>query len=243
MANTLARRPLVMRNEEALVSFTFDDFPHSALLEGGAILGTYGIRGTFFASFGLMGQLAPTGEIFSGHDIDELVRQGHELGCHTYDHCHAWDTPSSMFEASVVRNRQALEEHLPGTSFRTFSYPISCPRPQTKRQISKYFDCCRGGGQMFNIGSLDLNFLKAFFLEQSRNDFDSIAKLIEANERKQGWLIFATHDVSERPTKFGCTPALFQKVVRHVIDSGAKILPVCEALEKVREPRQRHCVA
>ena len=239
----LARRPLIMRNEEPLVSFTFDDFPRSALWEGGIILGNYGIKGTFFASFGLMGQLTPTGQIFSADDIHEVVRQGHELGCHTYDHCHAWDTPSSMFEASVVRNRQALEEHLPGTFFRTFSYPMSCPRPQTKRQIAKYFECCRGGGQAFNVGSLDLNFVKAFFLERSRNDFDSIARLIEANNRRNGWLIFATHDVSKSPTDFGCTPALFQKVVHHVIDSSAKILPVCEALEKVREPRQTHCVA
>src|SRR5438132_6801029 len=102
----LARRPLIMRNEEPVMSFTFDDFPRSALLEGGTILGTYGIKGTFFASFGLMGQRAPTGQIFSADDIHEVVRQGHELGCHTYDHRHAWDTPPSTFEASIVRNRQ-----------------------------------------------------------------------------------------------------------------------------------------
>src|SRR4029077_6407504 len=218
LAMRLARRPLIMRNEEPLVSFTFDDFPHSALSKGGAILRTYGVRGTFFASFGLMGPLAPTGQIFSADDVYELVQQGHELGCHTYDHCHAWDTPAANFEASVVRNRQALEEHLVGASFRTFSYPMSCPRPQTKHQISKYFECCRGGGQTFNVGLLDLNFVKAFFLERSRNHFDPIVRLIEANVLQKGWLIFATHDVSERPTEFGCTAGFFEKVVRYVID-------------------------
>ena len=240
IAIRMARRPLIMRNEEPLVSFTFDDFPRSAFLEGGAILGTYGIKGTFFASFGLMGSFGPTGQIFSADDIHEVVRQGHELGCHTYDHCHAWDTPSAAFEASILRNRQSLEEHLAETFFRTFSYPMSCPRPQTKRQIAKYFECCRGGGQAFNVGSLDLNFVKAFFLERSRNDFDSIARLIEANDRKKGWLIFATHDVSERPTKFGCTPAFFEKVIRHSVKSGARILTVCEALDKIHNSKLRY---
>jgi peptidoglycan/xylan/chitin deacetylase (PgdA/CDA1 family) len=223
-----------MQNEEALVSFTFDDFPRSALLEGGAILGTYGTRGTFFASFGMMGTVTSTGEIFSLGDLNELVRQGHELGCHTHDHCDAWATPPAAFQASILRNREALQKHLPGISFRTFSYPIRCPRPQTKRQISKYFDCCRGGGQTFNARSLDLNFLKAFFLEQSRNDFDSVARLIKANNREKGWLIFVTHDVSESPTEFGCTPRFFEKVVRHTTQSGAKILTVSKALKTIR---------
>jgi len=234
LATRLARRPLIMRNERSLVSFTFDDFPRSALLRGGAILGSYGQRGTFFASFGLMGRSGPTGDIFCADDVREVARQGHELGCHTYDHYNAWDTAPSKFQASVVRNREALEKYLPGTSFRTLSYPISCPRPQTKRLISACFDCCRGGGQAFNAGALDLNFLKAFFLEQARNDFDLIVRLIEANNRKKGWLIFATHDVSESPTQFGCTPAFFEKVVRYSSYSGAKVLTVSEALDNIR---------
>ena len=85
-----------------------------------------------------------------------------------------------------------------------------------------------------------MNFLKAFFLEQARNDFDSIIRLIEANNRKKGWLIFATHDVFESPTEFGCTPVFLEKVVRHVIESGARVLPVCEALDRIRSSEPRH---
>lgn len=39
-----------------------------------------------------MGKKAPTGEIFTREDLDELIRQEHELACHTYDHYDAWDT-------------------------------------------------------------------------------------------------------------------------------------------------------
>jgi len=181
-----------------------------------------------------MGTTAPTGAIFGVSDLHKLIQKEHEIGCHTFNHYNAWETAPSEFQASIVQNREALDRYLPGAFFRNFSYPISCPRPRTKRMMSKYFDCCRGGGQTLNAGSLDLNFLKAFFLEKSSGDFDSIARLIERNSRERGWLIFATHDVSKRPTKFGCTPQFFEQVVRCAISSGATILTVCGALEKVR---------
>jgi peptidoglycan/xylan/chitin deacetylase (PgdA/CDA1 family) len=233
IASRLARRPLRMRNVEPIVSFTFDDFPRSALLHGGTILREYGMTGTFFASFGLMGRTEPTGEIFSSDDLPEFVRQQHELGCHTFDHCHSWDTPPSVFEESVMRNRRALTRYLPTRTFRTFSYPISGPRFEIKRRLAKHFACCRGGGQSFNAVTADLNHLMAFFIEQSRDNFEAIEQLIEENARRKGWLIFATHDVSNSPTQFGCTPKLFEKIVHCSMQSGAKTLSVSEALQVI----------
>jgi peptidoglycan/xylan/chitin deacetylase (PgdA/CDA1 family) len=238
IASRLARRPLHMSNAGPIISFTFDDFPRSALFQGGAILREQGTTGTFFASFGLMGRTEPTGEIFSPDDLPELVRQKHEIGCHTFDHCHSWDTPSSTFEESVVRNRQALARYLPGKTFKTFSYPISGPRFDIKRRMARHFLCCRGGGQSSNVRTADLNHLTAFFIEQSKDDFETIERLIEGNARQKGWLIFATHDVSDMPTKFGCTPILFEKIVRCSIQSGARILPVHEALQVLSGARK-----
>jgi peptidoglycan/xylan/chitin deacetylase (PgdA/CDA1 family) len=232
ISTKVARRAVAMLNEEPLISFTFDDFPQSALREGGAILLNHGARGTFFASLGLMGRIGPSGELFHWRDIDQVLGHEHELACHTYDHCHAWETSVSDFEASLLRNQRALQQHLPGASFRSFSYPSSCPRPAIKRLMSDRYDCCRGGGQTFNAGSVDLNFAKACFLE--RCDFDSISALIESNNRARGWLIFVTHDVCKRPTRFGCTPALFERVVRQANNSGARLVTVQEGVKKIR---------
>jgi len=80
------RRPFLLRNDVPNISFTFDDFPRSALLTGGAILSRYGVRGSYYASLGLMGKQAPTGTIFVAEDLQRLLAQGHELGCHTFDH-------------------------------------------------------------------------------------------------------------------------------------------------------------
>lgn len=239
----VARRVVRMRNAEPLVSFTFDDFPRSALVRGGTILEANGARGTFFASLGLMGGVGPLGEMFSRDDLGELVEHSHELGCHTFDHFHAWDTAATEFEASILRNREALQKYLPGTSFKTFSYPISCPQPATKRRIAKYFDCCRGGGHTFNVGSIDLNFVKSCFLERVAGDFGLVSACINANSRARGWLILTTHDISENPSRFGCTPGFFERAVEQAKRSGASIVTISEGLTRIRNTNTDHTAA
>lgn len=218
-----------------MISFTFDDFPRSALINGGAILRERGFVGTYYASFGLMGRTAASGEIFARDDLDELVSQGHELACHTFDHCDSWETKPAEFEASILRNQKAVAEQLPGVNLGSLSYPISWPRPETKRRVANHFGCARGGGQTFNGGIVDLNYLKAFFIEQSRDDFDVLVETIESSIRARGWLIFATHDVCQVPTRFGCTQALFEEVVEYSTKSGAVVLPVHAAFQKIRQ--------
>src|ERR1700674_1981031 len=230
------RRPFLISLQRPLISFTFDDFPRSALLVGGAILNRVGRTGTYYASLGLVGKETPSGQIFFPDDLTTLLEQGHELGCHTFSHCDSWATATKTFENSIVDNRAALNRLFPYAEFKTFSYPINLPRPHTKERIAKYFLCCRGGGQTFNTGKADLNQLSAYFLEKSRYNFQAVKDLIDHNRQECGWLIFATHDVSNNPTPFGCTPEFFENVVQYAISSGAQIVPVVEALEVLGTP-------
>lgn len=232
-ARWLARRTGRLQASSPVISFTFDDFPRSALHQAGVILREHRYAGTYYTSFGLMGTTAPTGEIFTMDDLDEFAGQGHELGCHTFDHYDSWQTAPEEFEASILRNRQKLAMLVPGARFTSLSYPISWPRPQTKGRIAKYFDCARGGGQTFNVGAVDLNYLKAFFIEQSQGNFDQIKQVVDANSHACGWLIFATHDVCDSPTRYGCTAEFFGRVVKCAADSGAQVLPIGDALKRV----------
>ena len=93
--------------------------------------------------------------------------------------------------------------------------------------------CCRGGGQKLNSGRADLNQLSAYFLEKSRN-MEAIKEVIDENRQARGWLIFATHDISDSPSPFGCTPEVFEAAVRYGIGSGALILSVVNALDVLR---------
>jgi peptidoglycan/xylan/chitin deacetylase (PgdA/CDA1 family) len=230
-ARLFFKRPAAIHAQLPYISFTFDDFPRSALLTGGAILKRFGLTGTYFACFGLMGKQAPVGNIFLAEDLKELIEQGHELGCHTFDHYDSWKTNPSVFENSVIENRRALNELIPGASFKTFSYPINPPRARTKRRVGRHFLGCRGGGQTFNVGTADLNHLSAYFLEKSRNNPKAVKDLIDQNRQARGWLILATHDVCANPSPFGCTPEFFEEIVQYAVSSGARILPVAQALE------------
>lgn len=215
-----------------VISFTFDDFPHSALRVGGEILKEFGARGTYYAALGLMGKVDSAGEMFEAEDILRVLRDGHELGCHTYDHLDSWTTKPSVFEKSIQVNRERLAVLVPNHDFRSFSYPISPPRIATKGRTSAYFDCCRGGGQTANQQVVDSNYLSAFFLEKKRDSPDVVHSLIEENSRKGGWLIFATHDVVDSPSPYGVKPPFFRDVVRASAESGAEILPVIKAWER-----------
>jgi peptidoglycan/xylan/chitin deacetylase (PgdA/CDA1 family) len=227
-------RPVAIPTQTPMISFTFDDFPRSAWLTGGAILERFGVRGTYYASLGLMGTTAPTGELFVEDDASALVARGHELGCHTFDHRHSWDTKTEVFERSLIENKMALEQLIPGALFTSFSYPISPPWPLTKQIVGSRFACARGGGQTFNAGNADLNYLSAYFLEKTRHDPEAIKQLIEQNRAAGGWLIFATHDVCDSPTPYGCTPGFFEDIVHYSVTSGARIVPVAEALNSLR---------
>ncbi|HSR10529.1 MAG TPA: polysaccharide deacetylase family protein, partial [Thermodesulfobacteriota bacterium] len=85
------RRMRQSRNIAPHISFTFDDFPRSALHKGGSILSDFNLRATYYASFSLMGKENETGPIFTAADLQDLFAAGHELGCHTFDHCHSWE--------------------------------------------------------------------------------------------------------------------------------------------------------
>ena len=244
----LFRRRLAVRTALPLISFTFDDFPRSAFLDAGSILRRYGALGTYYASLGLMGKQSHLGPMYEAEDLKELVHLGHELGCHTFGHCHSWNTPPDVYERAILENQQGLAEVLPGASFQTFAYPHSAPRLAVKKIAGRYFRCCRGGGlkagrylhrhtaggQTFNLGVTDLNYLCAFFLEMSKDNPQAVKSLIDQNARARGWLIFATHDVCAAPSPFGCTPDFFEQVVQWSLESGARILPVVKALEVVQ---------
>lgn len=251
VARTLVKRQLVVKTPVPLVSFTFDDFPRSAFLEAGSILSQHGARGTYYASLGLMGKQSPMGTMFEAGDLKEILDLGHELGCHTFRHCHSLSTPPDIYGRAIVENQNALNELLPGIKFQTFAYPHSAPTVAVKRVAARHFLCCRGGGlrpgryfpraggKTFNSRVTDLNLLCAVFLEKSRNNPEAMKSLIDQNAHARGWLIFATHDVRESPSPFGCTPAFFEQVLRWSLESGARILPVVKALEvlKASQPK------
>jgi hypothetical protein len=97
--------------------------------------------------------------------------------------------------------------------------------------MASRFEGCRGGGQTYNSGTADLNYLCAYFLEKAKGDIQAVKDLIRRNQSARGWLIFATHNIDSSNGPFGCTPEFFESVVSYCVSSGARIVPVAAALD------------
>ena len=231
------RRDFVLKADRPYISFTFDDFPRSAFTDGGRLLAEHGLRGTYFVSLHLLGSPSPSGPIVSRDDLGALLREGHELGCHTFEHLDGCASTVDDFERSIRANREAFAAAVPGGSLPVFAYPLNGPVLSIKKSVGRHFVGCRGAGQSFNSGAIDLNLLSAYFLDwRNRGNLDVVREIIEKNAAACGWLIFATHDVAENPSSYGCDPEYFTEAIRLSIQSGARILPMMQVCQALRIP-------
>ena len=226
----IQRRNLPLSGSGPIVSFTFDDFPQSALHVGGAILKNYGVCGTFYAAMGLMDRFNGLGPQFCREDIQTLLRDGHELGSHTFDHLSCRSAPLGCFEADVLKGRQAVEQTTGRCRPHQFSYPFGHVTFRAKRRIGASVSSCRGIVPGINESPADLNLLRANSLYSWSFDLDAVDRLFQLTEQRRGWLIFYTHDISENPSKFGCRPNEFDAVVRLASRKQLQILPVGESI-------------
>src|SRR5271166_4623320 len=107
-------RPMRVAWPGGVVSFTFDDFPKSALTVGAGILERYGARGTYYAAMGLAGSDGMLGPMFDHNDILAAHRAGHELACHTYSHLDCRGAAKSRIRNEIERNAAEFSALLSG---------------------------------------------------------------------------------------------------------------------------------
>ena len=219
--------------DRPIISFTFDDFPKTAAQKGLDLLTKYGLKATYYISFGLIDKDTATGRICSIKDVESVIKSGNDIGCHTFNHLGAYEQSFSAFENSIKENQRFVQDAFPQLKFSVFSYPKGQVKPQTKKIVQRYFKCSRGIIPGINKGKIDLNLLKSTRIYGHKANFEWSKKFIHQNVKENGWLIFYTHDVSPEPTPYGCTPNLFEKVLNYSRESGAIILTVEEAYNTV----------
>jgi len=222
-------RPLSLGGRGPVVSFCFDDFPRTAYTTGGAILKSFGVRGTYYAALGLMNTTNELGDQLRQEDIDSLLADGHELGSHTFGHVSCRAVSLNLFEKDVLKGRQAIRT-LTGRNAGNFAYPRGHVSIRSKKRIGALMSSCRGIYGGINDRAADLNLLRANSLYGDVDQRARFESLLSENVARRGWLIFYTHDVRRNPSAFGCTPALFDQTVSSVAESGCHIASIREAL-------------
>jgi len=232
---SIHQRLVLPRRQEPIISFCFDDFPRTACTVGGRILRNYGAHGTYYVAIGLMNQSVTAYESFGLEDLHSLVEDGHELASHTFGHVSSRALSLSEFRRDVRRGRDAIYE-MGLTPSANFAYPFGEVTMAAKKALGQEMASCRSIYSGINGPLIDLNLLRANSLYGDLDHLGNVERLVSENEERNGWLIFYTHDVSESPSVFGCTPALLESAVSSVVRRGVRISTVDEVLKDLTPP-------
>lgn len=231
----LARtRTVRMVNERPIVSFTFDDFPKSAVHNGAAILERRGVAGTYYLSRSFSGAMVDGIAYYDLADLRRLVDNGHEIGCHTASHLHVPQVASSRIVVDLDANAEFLRGHFGNLWMTTFAFPFGDLDLRTKLLLQGRFAACRSTLPGANRGVADLGALRAERLYSRLTSADAVQSLIERSAQPRSWLILYTHDVDDAPSPYGCTPALLEAAVESALAAGCQLLPVRNALGPIR---------
>lgn len=232
LARGVSRKLAVRSSPGPIVSFTFDDFPRSAMLTAGKMMEERGYLATYYASLGLAGQDSSVGPLFLLDDLGGLVSAGHELACHTFHHVSAHRARPLELQEDCKENRSAVLKLLNGYHLDNFSFPSGDVTLSAKVALSRAYRSCRTVSHGLNGDTIDMSYLLANPIYANQPQIET---LIQENARAGSWLIFYTHDVVESPSPFGCTPVQFEQVLNCVVRSGAEILPVRNALARFEQ--------
>ncbi len=229
----MCSRRASLGNRGPIVSFTFDDFPRTALTVGGHILKSYGARGTYYTAISLMDNANHLGDQFRREDLETLLCDGHELASHTFGHVSCRSVSSAKFREEVRKGRRALEQLVGQSNFGNFAFPFGEVTLDAKRTVGLDVASSRGIWGGFNGPIVDLNLLRANSLYGDDSRCLQVRELILENERRKSWLIFYSHDVCPTPSRYGCTPELLEFAVSFASQQGARLLTIAEAVSEL----------
>lgn len=234
LARNIRSKAALLRDVPPLVTFTFDDVPASACDIGASILEAYEARGTFYVAGRNCGTAGSDGPPLASIDqLRAIWTIGHEIGCHTYSHPAVSRISLDRLDAEIERNSSVLRKIDPGIGVRNFAYPYGDLSLRSKRFLQTRFDSCCCVHPGINRGIADLGALKAWPLVDAAIDRAEVATLIASAVQSSGWLIFYSHEVADRPNRYGVSPDLLEFAVATARQSGCGLGTIADGLKLI----------
>lgn len=231
LVRMVGRRPAPRGPARPMVSFSFDDAPTTAAVAGAQILESRGLRGTFFVAAGLAGRDGPMGEYAARTHVERLAAAGHEIACHTYSHLDCGPGGKARIAEDIDRNAATLASWglAPMT---TFAYPFGDVSADAKAVLAPRFVLSRALHHGVVGQGSDLNQTPAVGIEGA--DGEAVAKhWLDVAKRQTAWLILYTHDVADRPSEWGCTPAVLERLIDKSVAAGFDVVTVADGAARL----------
>lgn len=231
LVRLVERRPAKRGPTRPMVSFSFDDAPSSAAIEGRAALEAHGLRGTYFISAGLAGSVGPMGRNAVAEELMSANAAGHELACHTFSHLDCGSADRRTIAADVDRNDETLRAWgAPAAS--TFAFPYGDVSQAAKTVLGERYVLLRALHHGLIDAGTDLNQAPAVGIEGPSGE-ETARRWIDRAADRCAWLIVYTHDVADSPSPFGCTPAALNRLIEHALARGAEAVTVAEGAQRL----------
>ena len=216
-----------------MFSLSFDDFPASAWSEAGPVLEQHGVKATYYVSGGLAGGVNMERDQFRVEQLQALYAAGHEVGCHTFGHTSVLRMDRQALRLSLDANAAWVAGRLDGHRMTTFAWPFGDATLGAKRMLRERFVLARGVRDGINRWREDRGLIKSIGLERRRLPHYDLEGLMAEAAASNGWLTAYGHDVSDRPTDYGCTPDDLDRVLRLAKAAGLEIQPIGAAWTRI----------
>ncbi len=215
LARQIRSKLLPLAKAPAMVTFTFDDVPASAC----DVRREHPRASTAPAGLSMLPARLRHRELRAARSgVDRSAAD--DLGERARDrmpHLFASGVSHMNFDElglELDRNQSALKQIDSTISWCGISPIPTATFPSARNAILKAVSirAVRGIGGI-NRGSADLGPLDAWPLENASLDRAKIAELIAETARTGGWLIFYSHDVADKPSRYGVSPDLLEWAV------------------------------
>ena len=220
------------------VSLCFDDFPQSAAQVAAPMIEARGWRATWYVAGSFMDtEEANFGTMFSAEDLKRLHQNGHDFGCHTFDHVDCREAELEEIRDQCERSEAFLAEY--GINeIKSFAFPFGTADLEAKRTMLRSDLALRGVKPGTNRGQADLGMLRACGLQDNCNGTGNAKAEIDGLAKTDGWVIIFTHDVRANPSYWGVTPEDYQDLLDHIERSGAEVVTVGEMTDRIAAQAQ-----
>lgn len=228
-------KPVEIKLEKPIASFTFDDIPQSAAIEGAKILEKNGMRGTFYVTGSHSNQIFDGVKQYSPEDLQELYKNGHEIACHTYAHPRLRGRSEMEILLDLDKNLETMRVILDDETFEfaSHAFPYGEFDKVSRKVLSERFVTSRGVLRAINHGTIDFANLRTTPLERQRFTPEYLQTNIEKAIKTKGWIIFFTHDIAKNCTPYGSTPEMLEMAIEAVKKAGIEVLSVKDASLKI----------
>lgn len=212
-----------------MISLTFDDGWKNQYTRALPVLKKYGFKGTFYIISQMPEYMLHEGEgRMSQSELEDLAKQGHEIGAHSQTHPHLQLCLPWKVRREVTGSKKDLEVR--GFNVETFCYPYGRRNWFVDRVVARSgFRGARLADGEYNTNATDKFHLEAKCLRDFTT-FEEVKIWIDNAHNK--WLILVFHQIEPNPGSWGTDPILFERICEYIHAQNVEMVTVAQGLKK-----------